>query len=31
MFGRPVIYTDVASVTAGNVREVLTKALSVHH
>lgn len=30
MFGRAVIYSDVASVTAGNVREVLTKALSVH-
>ena len=31
MFGRTVIYTDVASVTAGNVRDVLTKALSDHH
>ena len=31
MFGRTVIYTDVASVTAGNVREVLPKTLLVHH
>ena len=30
MFGRTVIYTDVVSVTAGNVRDVLTKALSDH-
>ena len=31
MFGRTVIYTDVTSVTADNVRDVLTKALAVHH
>ena len=31
MFGRTVIYTDVTSVTAENVRDVLTKALAVHH
>lgn len=31
MFGRTVIYTDVASVNAGNVREVLSKALAAHH
>ena len=30
MFGRAVIYTDVSSVTANNVREVLSKALKVH-
>lgn len=30
MFGRAVIYTDVSSVTAENVRDVLSKALSVH-
>ena len=30
MFGRAVIYSDVASVTAENVRDVLSKALSVH-
>lgn len=30
MFGRAVIYTDVSSVTAENVREVLSKALTVH-
>ena len=31
MFGRTVIYTDASSVTAENVRDVLTKALAVHH
>lgn len=31
MFGRTVIYTDVTSVTAENVRDVLTKALAVNH
>ena len=31
MFGRTVIYTDVTSVTADNVRDVLSKALAVHH
>ena len=31
MFDRTVIYTGVASVTAGNVSEVLTKAMSVHY
>ena len=30
MFGRTVIYTDVTSVIADNVRDVLSKALSVH-
>lgn len=30
MFGRAVIYTDVSSVTAENVRDVLSKALTVH-
>ena len=30
MFGRSVIYTDVSSVTAANVRDVLSKALCVH-
>ena len=30
MFGRTVIYTDVSSVTAENVCEVLNKAAAVH-
>jgi len=30
MFGRTVICTDTPSVTADNVRDVLSKALSVH-
>ncbi len=30
MFGRTVIYTDATSVTAANVREVLSKAMAVH-
>ncbi|MBR5232091.1 MAG: phage portal protein [Clostridia bacterium] len=30
MFGRTVIYTDATSVTAENVRDVLSKALPVH-
>lgn len=30
MFGRTVIYTDASSVTAANVRDVLSKALHVH-
>ena len=31
MFGRTVIYTDASSVTADNVRDVLSKALAVHY
>ena len=30
MFGRTAIYTDATSVTAANVREVLSKAMAVH-